>query len=276
MSPIVNKQVFQGLHNKCGDKTMKNILIVSVVASLVLVAGPSAVSAQDNLGRVIPVELFACTYNDGQDASNLDKVVDKWNKWADKTGLDDYAAWTLTPFYFGPDQEFDVIWLGAGKDAVALGKAQDDYNAENAGLHAAFDEVLSCNAHINFASLNYKALPDGATPSNSVLTFSDCKYKDGASFSKLATAMGEWSQHLNDKGSSSAIFHWYPVYGGGGEEFDFKWIEAFKNLTELGVDFETMGNGGSYATNGKLMGHLVDCDSSRAYLANNRRFAQLR
>ena len=255
---------------------MKNISITSVAACLVFLAGPGTVSAQDDLGRVIPVELFACTYNDGKDAGDLDGVIAKWNKWADKTGMDDYAAWTLTPYYFGPDQEFDVIWLGAGKDAVALGKAQDAYNAEDAGLHAAFNEVLSCDAHANFASLNYKASPDGATPSNSVLTFSDCKYKDGANFSRLSAAMGEWSQHLSDTGSSASIFHWYPVYGGGGEKFDFKWIEAFKNLAELGVDYESMGNGGSYATNGKLLGHLVDCDSSRAYLAKNRRFTQLR
>lgn len=255
---------------------MKNVLISSVVTSLVCLTGSSVVSAQNDIGRVIPVELFACTYNDGKDAGDLDKVIDKWNKWSDKQGTDDYAAWTLTPYYYGPDQEFDVIWLGAGKDAVALGNAQDGYLAENVGLHGDFNEVLSCNAHAQFASLNYKSLSDGATPSNSVITFSDCKYKEGASFPQLSTAMGEWSQHLTDKGSDSSIFHWYPVYGGGGEDFDFKWIEAFKNLTALGVDFENMGNGGSYAINGKLLGHIVDCDSSRAYLAKNRRFAQLR
>lgn len=182
----------------------------------------------------------------------------------------------LTPFYYGPDQEFDVIWLGAGKDAVALGKTQDAYNAENNGLHAAFGEVLSCDAHANFASLNYKAPPDGATPSNSVLTFSDCKYKEGANYQQLSAAMGEWAKHLDDADSSASIFHWYPVYGGGGEKFHFKWIEAFKNLEALGVDYESFGNGGGFATNNRLMGHLVDCDSSRAYLAKNRRFAQLR
>ena len=101
---------------------------------------------------------------------------------------------------------------------------------ENKGLHAAFNEVLSCDAHSNFASLNFKAPPEGATPADSVLTFSDCTYKEGATFSALSAAMGEWSQHLSDAGSTAGIWHWYPAYGGGGEEFSFKWLESYKNF----------------------------------------------
>ncbi len=255
---------------------MKKTLIVSVITGLLLLAGSGAALSQDNSFKVIPVELYACTYNDGKNSGDLDKVVKKWNKWADDRGVDDYAAWTLTPYYFGPDQEFDVIWLGAGKDGVALGREQDAYNAENIGLHGDFDDVLSCDAHANFASINFKAAPKGTTPGNSVLTFSDCTYEKGASFPRLSTAMGEWAQYLNNAGSTAAIFHWYPAYGGGGEEFDFKWITAYKDLEELGADYERYGNGGGFRTRGKLMGHLVDCDSSRAYLAQNRRYVQLR
>lgn len=255
---------------------MKKTFILSIMTSLLLLVGSGTVLSQDDGIKVIPVELFSCSYNDGKGSADLDKVVDKWNKWADDQGLDDYAAWTLTPYYFGPDQDFDVIWLGAGKDAIALGKSQDSYNVENAGLHNAFNEVLSCDAHVNFASINFKAAPKGATPENSVLTFSDCKYDKGVSFPGLSAAMGEWAQHLNDAGSTAAIFHWYPAYGGGGEEFDFKWITAYKNLEDLGADYERYGNGGGFVTRGRLMGHLIDCDSSRAYLANNRRYVQLR
>ena len=35
--------------------------------------------------------------------------------------VDDYAAWTLTKSYYGPEQEFDVIWLGAWTDGNAMG-----------------------------------------------------------------------------------------------------------------------------------------------------------
>ena len=256
---------------------MRNALTSSFIAGLLLLAGSGAVLAEEHESfKVVPVELFACTYNDGKGAADLDKAVDNWNKWADKQGWDSYAAWTLTPYYYGPDQDFDVLWLGAGKDGVALGKAQDAYLSEDAGLRAGFGEVVSCNAHVNYASLQYKAPPNGATPGDSVLTFSDCSYKDGASFESLNSAMDKWSTHLADDGSTAAIWHWYPVYGGGNEEFDFKWLEGFSNFTELGSDFERMGNGGNYKVSGELFGHLLDCDSSRAYLAKNRRAAQLR
>lgn len=252
------------------------MLISSFMAGLLLVVGSGAVLAEDDGMLVIPVELFACTYNDGMGSEDLDKVIAKWNAWADKSGIDDYSAWTLTPYYYGPEQEFDVIWLGAGKDAVALGRAQDAYLATNDGLVAAFDEVLSCDAHANMASINFKAPPEGATPANSVLTFSDCSYEDDATFDALGEAMGKWSQHMSDGGSNAGVWHWYPVYGGGGEEFDFKWIEAFENFADLGADYESFGNARGFETYREVLSDLVSCDSSRAYLAQSRRFVQLR
>ena len=255
---------------------MKKLLVSGAAASLVLLAGVGNVSAQDGDFKVIPVELYACTYNDGKGPDDLDNVIDQWSAWADKQGLDDYAGWTLTPYYFGPEQEFDVIWLGAGKDAVALGKAEDAYLNNDAGLLEAFSEVLSCNAHANFASINYK-LPPGATPKGtSIMTFSDCTFKDGATFAKLGTAMGEWSQHLSDTGSKAGVWNWYPVYGGGGEEFDFKWFESHKNLAALGADYEVFGNGKGFVKYRNTLSHLISCDSTRAYIAENRRYVKLR
>ena len=255
---------------------MKKILLSTFFASLVFLVGSGGVSAQDDGMLIIPVELFTCTYNDRQGPDDLDKVIDKWNAWADNNGVDEYAAWTLTPYYFGPNQEFDVIWMGAGKTAVALGQAQDDYNANDEGLIGDFEEVIDCDSHSNFASVNFKAPPEGATPASSVLTFSDCKYRDGATFAAVGAAMAEWSQHLSDEGSTTGIWHWYPAYGGGGEAFDFKWLQAFEDLEGLGADYDRYGTGGGFVTRGRLLGHLIDCDSSRAYLAQSRRFVQLR
>ena len=255
---------------------MKKILLSTFFASLVFLVGSGGVSAQDDGMLVIPVELYTCTFNDRQGPDNLDRVVDKWNEWADRNAVDDYAAWTLTPYYFGPQQEFDVIWMGAGKSAVALGRAQDLYLAKDDGLAEDFEDVLDCNGHSNFASVNYKAPPEGATPATSVLTFSDCKYKEGATFSAVSAAMAQWSQHLSDEGSVTGIWHWYPAYGGGGEEFDFKWLQAHENLADLGADYDRYATGGGFRTRGRLLNHLIDCDSSRAYIAQSRRFVQLR
>lgn len=255
---------------------MKKLFVAGLVSCCVLMAGSGTVLAQDGNALFIPVELFTCNYNEGKGSADLDKAVAKWNSWADSTGLDDYSAWTLTPFYYGAEQEFDVIWLGAAKNAVALGKAQDAYLNEDAGVRQAFAEAISCDAHINFASLNYKAAPSGASPSNSVITFSDCSYKEGSSFAAMNESMAKWSQHMSDSASGAAVFHWYPAYGGGGEAASFKWIEAHENFAALGADYEVMGNGKGYELRDELFDDLVDCDSSRAYVAQSRRFVQLR
>jgi hypothetical protein len=255
---------------------MKKILISTFFASVIVLAGSGTVSAQDDGMRIIPVELYTCTFNNRQGPDNLDRVVDDWNEWADAREWNDYAAWTLTPYYYGPEQEFDVIWLGAGKDAVALGTAQEDFMANNGGLWDDFNEVFTCDAHANYASINHKAPAEGATPANSVLTFSDCSFREGASFAAVGAAMAEWSQYLTDAGSTAGIWHWYPAYGGGGEEFDFKWLQAYENMADLGADYERYGNGRGFEVRGRLLGHLIDCDSARAYRAQSRRFVQLR
>lgn len=257
---------------------MKKTLILPVLTGLLCLGGAGAALADDhgNEWKVIPVELFACTFNEGKGPKDLTAAIDKWNEWADKDGLDSYSAWTLTPYYYGPEQEFDFLWLGAGKDAIALGKAQDAYLTEDAGLRAGFNSAISCNAHVKYASIQFKPPKQGATPGNSVLTFSDCSLKEGASWDAVNAASVEWSKHLSEAGSEAGIWHWYPAYGGGDEDFDFKWLESHENFAALGADFESYGNGGGYKVAGGLFGELLDCDSNRAYLAKNHRYAQLR
>jgi len=255
---------------------MNKKIMTYLMTTLVIAAGTGIALADDDSGKVVPVELYACKYNDGMGPGDLEKVIGKWTVWADKNGLDNYAAWTLTPWYFGADQEFDVLWLGAAKDAVALGAAQDMYLEKGGEIAKGFNQVLTCDAHVNFASLNHKRLPESATPSNSVLTFSDCSNKEGAPSGALDEAMKKWVAHLDAQGSEAGIFHWYPAYGGGGEKFDFKWLEAHENLAALGKDYDSYGTGGGWSVYSELFKDLIECDAARAYLAKNRRHVQLR
>lgn len=255
---------------------MNKRIVKCLFTALVLAVGMGIAWAEEEGGKVVPVELYACKYNDTMGPADLEKVIGKWTSWADEQGMENYAAWTLTPWYFGPDQEFDVIWLGAARDAVALGTAQDMYLQKGGEVAMGFNEVLTCDAHVNFASLNHKRLPEGATPANSVLTFSDCSYKEGAPPDAMEEAMKKWVEHLDAQGSKAGIFHWYPAYGGGGEKFDFKWLEAHENLADLGKDYDSFGTGGGYKVYGELFGELIECDASRAYLATSRRHVKLR
>lgn len=257
---------------------MKKISISIFLAAITFFAASGISIAQDAGFKVIPVELYACSYNDRKGPDDLERWAAKWTAWADRQGIDDYAAWTLTPYYFGPgdNEGIDVIWMGAGKDAIALGKSQSAWMSTNNGLNDEIFEIMSCASHANFASINVKMPPQNATPTDSVLTFSDCTFNDGATFAATNAAMGAWADYLEAEGSEAGIWNWYPAYGGGGDNFDFKLLQAHASLESLGADYERYTNGRGFVTRGRLLGHLVDCDTSRAYLAKSRRFVQLR
>ncbi len=255
---------------------MKRILSVLVSGSLLLSLGvaiaDSHEDAADGPDPATPVELFACTYNDGKGPADLDAVSAKWNAWADKQGLDDYAAWTLVPYYSGPEQEFDFLWLGGSASAKALGRAQDTWLATGGKVMEAFNELSNCDAHANYAVLQYKTPPKRENPSNIVISFSDCNMSDGATFSDISPLLTEWSQYKSDHGSTSGMWVFFPAYGGGGEDFDFKYIQAWQNLEDQGADYDQYNESGWQKAN-ELFADKVDCDSSRVYLATNRRTA---
>jgi hypothetical protein len=207
---------------------------------------------------------------------DLDDWVDKFNAWADEQEDDTYAAWTLTPSYWGPNQTFDFIWLGVWKDANEMGQGWDLWNETNDGLMQEFLAITSCDAHNNMASAAYR-LPEGMDNSGTgVLTVSDCKRKHGVPGTAVDRAMRQWADILDEAGSNAAIYHWYPIFGGGGTEFDYKEVTAYQNYSDLGAHYERMGNGGLFRQSQALFDHLVQCDDARVYSVQNRRFVDVR
>jgi hypothetical protein len=256
---------------------MKKILIALATGSLVIAAGCNNGVAQDEEKAsepTVPVELYACTYNEGMGPADLDAATAKWNAWADERGVNDYSAWTLTKFYSGPEQEFDVIWLGVSPTAKALGAGQDDYLANGTEIEAGFAKVLTCDAHINFAAVEFKAPPEREEPSdNIVISFSDCNIAEGKSFDDdVAPAIRAWAEYRTETGSEAGRWVLFPAYGGGGEEFDYKSVTAHQNHEEKGADWDSYAAGG-FKKAGELFRGVSNCDSSRVYNATNRRRA---
>lgn len=257
---------------------MKRILTVMVTAGAVawLAWGVVLADSHESGSKVIPVEIFVCSYNDRQDEGDLDDAVDEWNGYMDEQDIDSYAGWTLVPHYYTDEQDFDFIWMGAWKDGNAMGAGTDNWLATGGEYADRFAEVATCNTHVNLASINLKMPPDGATPQTAVLVYSNCNVEDGATYDQVNAAAREWAQVLTDAGSEAGIFHQFPIYGGGGETPDFLWMTSYPNHTALGADYERMGNGQLYMKSDELFADLLDCDVSRVYNAQNRRFVQLR
>jgi len=246
---------------------MKNIIIALAASGLILAAAFSISVAQDD-DRAVPVELYACNYNDGFGPTDLDTVAAKWNAWADGQGLSDYTAWTLTKFYTSPNQEFDFIWIGVSPSAQAMGAAQDDWLANGGDVAADFARISTCGAHSNFASIQFKEPGEREDMSSSVVSFSDCNIAEGKSFADdVAPAIAAWTEHRTGQGSKAGHYVLFPAYGGGGEEFDFKYITSHANHEEQGIDYDNYDPDKAR----ELFSGVLDCDSSRVYNSTNRR-----
>lgn len=257
-------------------KSIKTSAVLAAVFAFLFCGTALAQVSKDGMGKVLPVELYACSYNDGKGPADLDKVITRWTKYMDDNSINNYAAWTLTPYHFGPDQDFDVIWMGAFADGNAMGSGIDTWLTKGTEVQNAFNSVLTCNGHALLSSAMYKAPPDNATPASGIITMMDCELNDGKRYSDIQAAELKWSSYLTSKGSKAGYWHWFPVYGGGDAEFDYKVIFAYPSYKELGGDFELYANGGGRDAGREIFDNIDDCDDARVYVATNRRAAKLR
>ncbi len=257
---------------------MKQALKLAAVCAALSLSATSVSVAQvsaDGMGKVLPVELFACSYNDGKDAGDLQRVISRWNDYMDENNVDSYAAWTLTPYFYGAEQDFDMVWMGAHKDGRSMGEGTHNWLTGGGQLAAAFIDVLDCEAHIGLASAMYKA-PAGGTPESSIITMMDCEINEDSRYSDVRAAELEWAEYQTEQGSEAGTWHWFPTFGGGDQDYDYKVVTAYPSFVELGVDWEQVANGGGRAALMDIFDDVDDCDDARVYVATSVRAAQLR
>ena len=249
---------------------------MAVACSFLFANTAIAQVSEDGMGKILPVHLYACSYNDGKDAGDLERVIGRWSDFMDDNEVDTYSAWTLTPYHYGANQEFDVIWLGVYASGNALGEGTDTWLTTGGDLQEAFAEVIDCNIHIGLASAMYKAPPEDAPTDSAIITMMDCKLNEGHRYSDIREAEIEWAAHLNSVGSTAGIWHWFPRFGGGDQDFNYKVVNGYANYTELGKDMERRMNGGDFGVSRGIFGDIDECDDARVYVATGRRSAQLR
>jgi hypothetical protein len=252
---------------------MKRLLCVLVPVALML---PYGVAVADNHGGdedanvASPMEMYACTYNDGKGPADLDDAIEKFNDWADDQEIEDYSAWTLVPFYSSAEQEFDVLWFGAADTARALGRVQDVWLSTGSEQAAVFADVMDCDTHSAFSVLTMKEPPEREDDYNFVATFSDCSVAEGMTFDDLYGPLREWGKYKAEHGSTAGQWVFFPSFGGGNEDFDFKWVTTASSFEALGADWDQFNESGWEKANEMFRGK-VSCDSSRAYVATTRR-----
>lgn len=252
------------------NKSVKTLALSSLVLSAGIAVADNHADDADEANVATPVEMYACSYNEGKGAADLDAATKKFNDWADKNEIDDYFAMTMVPWYSGPDQDFDTLWLGGSANAKTLGRIQDTWLAKGSKEAQAFAEVSTCDGHSAYSALQIKQPPERENSKNLVVTFADCNMSEGTTFSDLYEPLIEWGEYKGEHGSTAGMWVFFPSFGGGGETFDFKWVTAYQNLEDMGADWDQSNQSGWQKAN-ELFEGKVDCDSTRAYLSTNRR-----
>lgn len=256
---------------------MNRIVAGSAAVLALLFAGSTfAQVSAEGMGKVLPVEMFVCNYRDGQDEGDLNKAIEGWTAFMDGNNTTNYAAWTLTPYFYGAEQAFDFIWMGAYSDGNAMGAGIDQWLSDGGDINADFAKVADCGAHIMLSSAMYKSPASGETPTTGVFSMMNCELNEGKRYSDIKKAELKWTDYLTSNGSSGGFWHWFPAYGGGDSDFDYKVVFAYNNFTELGADFERGANGGGREAGEEIFANIDDCDDARIYLATSRRAAQIR
>lgn len=257
-------------------RTHQKFATMAATVALLITNLAFAQVSEDGMGKVLPVEIYACTYNDGQDDSDLEKVIGRWSTFMDENGIDDYAAWTLIPFHYTPEQDFDLLWIGAYTDGNAMGTGTHIWLTKGGDIAEQFDEVLDCGAHVMLSSAMYKAPASAETPESGIFTMMDCELNEGSRYSDIKAAEMKWADYLTSSGSTAGYWHWFPSFGGGDSEFDYKVVFGYTDYIELGKDFERFANGGGRKASRELFADIDECDDPRVYIATSVRAAQLR
>ncbi len=254
---------------------MRKTLTALVSGGLILSSGATFADSHEGseMDPATPVEMYACKLNEGKTRADWDAAAAAWDEWADEQGETEYSAWTLSPFYMSPNQDFDVVWLGAASSGAAMGRAQDKWLARGSKIAEMFAATATCDTHAGFAVLQFKKPPERENPGSIAVSFSDCTMSDGVVFGDIAPAIGEWAKYREGHGSTAGIWVFFPSYGGGGEKFDFKYVTAHQNMEDMGKDFDAYSKDG-WAKAGELFEGKVSCDSGRVYLASNIRMAE--
>ncbi len=216
----------------------------------------------ESSGKTISLsDLFACTFKEGKGYADLDKVNQKFKKWAEKHDST-YSAWTITPQFRSNDGKFDVGWIGSWQGGSSMGKGLDSWMSDNDGLGAAYGEVIDCS-HSLVSSVPVNA-PAGP-PDNGVVWFTSCSVNEDKNHRDAFEAHKKMSAGMREMGGKGQSWLMYPVFGFQDLDFDYYSVVSFNSYEELGEAWHLWTNEGGYEAHGAALMSVVSCDSPRVY-----------
>jgi hypothetical protein len=245
---------------------MRKLLFTIFTSTVVALSGVGLSFAQDgsNVPNLTPIELQICNFHDGQDRADYDKAVGVMKKWMDDNDAEPYAAWRLNSFYTGAREDFDFIYIGAWTSGTSMGKDIAQYRATAGSAIAASEKAADCGNSQLYTSLNVKE-SDGDGTGDFVLTVRDCNVADGRTTRDAIDALREYGQYRDANGSPGGTWVWFPTYGDGEADFDFKLASSYSGIEAFGNYFQWNRDMQAYLKRAELFSGLLSCDVARAY-----------
>ena len=242
---------------------MKKLLVAVVVVLVSSVGWVQAVLAQQAADKGVPVEFFACNYQDGKGLADLQKVGARFSKWADDNDSK-YSAWILTPQFHNADLGFDVGWLGAWPDGNAMGKSMDTWLSGGKELAADFSKVFDCSISHETATSAMVNAPKGP-PGNGVVMFSECTMLEGKTPMEALPAHRKVGAMMKEMGSKASSWLFFPGMGSANAGFHYWSVLGFNSYSDLGAATEMYINGGGWEKAMSVLAPLTRCASPAVF-----------
>lgn len=245
---------------------MRKLLFTIFTSIVVTLSGVGLSFAQDDsdVPDLTPIELQLCSYRDGQDQADYDKAVGLMTKWMDDNDAEPYAAWRLSSLYTGARTGFDFIYLGAWSSGASMGRDIAQYFATAGDAIEAANKAADCANTQMYTSLNVKE-SDGDGRGDFVLTVTDCTVADGRTTRDAIGALEEWGQYRDANGSPGGMWVWFPTYGDGDADYNFKLASSYSSIESFGNYFQWNRDMQGYLKRNELFRGLLDCNVARAY-----------
>lgn len=244
---------------------MRRLILAAVTAAITGCLASMPAAAQDSGPAFQPLEMWACSFRDRKDQGDMDQVYELVEE---GTGGVPYAAWQLNPYMAGNRYEdFDFIYLGAWADGSTMGADLENYFTNASDAAEAWEETAECAGFL-YASSTIQAVPDSDDEGagNFMLSISDCKIAHGRTGAQAIGAIRRFNDYRVANGAVVPTFAWFPAFGGGNAEYDFKLAQAYTGPQGLGDWVSWAIDNQSYNVRNAMTQGLVECDEARLYL----------
>jgi hypothetical protein len=241
-------------------KTMFGSLMLSTG---VLSLAAMSVQAQEPMAMEFgPSELMTCTYNEGKDSDDFEKLTDAFTKWVKKNDPD-YTYYALASSFHEDSSAWDVGILGIWNSGTGWGKGYDAWMSDDDDVGAMFADVMECNNSLA-AVTEITSRPETGPWDTGVVWFSRCEMEDDVT---LVDAIGAHRAQIDaarEMGEDTVSWAFLPALGFGDAEFDYYQVQAWPSYSEIGGGFDNFFNKGGWKYQ-EAVGEKTSCSSPNLY-----------